>query len=262
MTSAPELIAKASETIAEKKGRLARIWEIKDKLTYQVKGKNTDELIQNLATRFSLKPAHTAHLEDLAKTKEGRAFLMERVHGINRESFHRSAFLFNAASQIAFVDLAGTMLPFLPTLPLKLIFAAANLGIAAYAHRHVRRELRSLLAGPEALPPKRKWWGLLSNGAYNRAVKKQSKKHGKEAWREKIIYRGGYYLNAASLFLGGQFLVSSDKLIWPVSYIFAKAGTLVTLPLVGLNIWRGTVSGSNALRAREQQNSTLGKLQI
>lgn len=262
MTSHPELLAKSMEAVAGKKGRLQSLRDLRDSWTYQVTGRDAAELVQNLTLRFKLGTEQTAELERLITSKQGRAFLMERVHGINRESFHRSAFLFNAASQIAFVDLASGLMPFLPVLPLKMVFAAANLGIAAYAHRQIRHEVKSLLAGPEALPPRRRLWGLLANPAYNRAVKRQSEKHGKEAWREKIVYRGGYYLNAASLFLGGQFLVPADKLIWPIGYIVGKTATVITMPLMALNIWRGTVSGSNALRAREQQNSTLGKLNL
>ena len=76
----------------------------------------------------------------------------------------------------------------------------------------MRQHFRALLAGPNALPPKRRLWGLLRNRDYNRAVKKSSHPYAQSAWKEKSVYRRAYFLNALTIFLGSQF----DHTTWKV----------------------------------------------
>ncbi|MBU6236016.1 MAG: hypothetical protein KGQ41_09240, partial [Alphaproteobacteria bacterium] len=162
--------------------------------------------------------------------------------------------------QATFVDLPSALMLSFPYV--KLAFTAANLGLAGLAHRHMRKELRALLAGPQALPPKRRFFGLTRNPAYNRAVKQSTAPHTAEAWREKYLYRPAYFLNAGSMFMGSQFLWPADRLIFPASLLVSKTTALVTTGTMIFDVWRGVKSADDALRARERENAAFRKLQI
>jgi len=55
-------------------------------------------------------------LRELAASKEGAAFIGEKIQGMNRGAFHRSAFALNAFTQLGFVDLAAQLSMTLPQL--------------------------------------------------------------------------------------------------------------------------------------------------
>lgn len=226
----------------------------KQKWTWQLQGRTDEELILSLSKRFNIKSeADKQKLHALLETKEGKEFFHERVDAINRESFHRSAFAFNAAAQLAIVDMTSILLP-LPWWQIKLGLAGVNGTLALYANHRVGREFKQLMRGPQKLPPKRWLFGMLRNRAYNKAVVGASKAYKRDAWRENILYRSAYFVNGATLVVGGQ---SNAPLLIGTAFNW-----LVTYPLAAANTWYGVTSGTNALRATQSQNATLGKLQV
>jgi hypothetical protein len=125
-------------------------------------------------------------------------------------------------------------------------------------HKH----FRALLAGPNALPPKRFLWGLFRNRQYNRAVKKSSRPYAQSAWKEKSIYRPAYFLNALSIFLGSQFIIPPEKLIFPLGLIVGKLSGLFSTLVMVFDVWRGVRAGDDARMAREREVSVYRDLDI
>lgn len=252
--SAPLLLARTFfDNLVKRVPYLGKAVAFKDKWTYQLEGATPEVLAGSISKRFNLKASGQEKLQELLKTKEGRDFILERADAINRESYHRTAFAFNAAAQFGLVDITGLLLP-IPYWYAKLGLAGLNAGLSLYAHHRMHREVKSLLKGPQKLPPKRWFFGLLRNRQYNRAVQNASKAYKKAAWRENVIYRPAYFLNGAAQIYGGQ-----SSVMFPIGTAF---NWLVTYPIAAGNIWRGMTSGTAALKSTQIQNTTLGKLQI
>jgi hypothetical protein len=126
----------------------------------------------------------------------------------------------------------------------------------------MRQSLRALLAGPNALPPKRRLLGLSRNPKYNKAVKKSSRPHARSAWKEKSVYRPAYFLNALSIFLGSQFIISPEKLLFPLGFIVGKLTGLFSTLVMAFDVWRGLKAGDDARIAREREVSVYRDLDI
>jgi hypothetical protein len=166
----------------------------------------------------------------------------------------------NAFTQLLFVDLAAPLLQSLPEL--KLALAAANLLLAALVHTEMRQNFRALVSGPNALPRKRRLWGLLSNPKYNRAVKKSSRPYARSAWKEKTIYRSAYFFDAITIFLGSQFIVPPERLIFPIGFVVGKVAGLFTTLIMIFDIWRGIRAGDDSRLAREREIAVYRALDI
>jgi hypothetical protein len=228
--------------------------------TFQIDKGSPAETIDSIGREFPLDDAQRKTLSDLAATKDGAAFIEEKAQAMNRAAFHRSAFALNAFVQLGFVDLAAQVSASLPQLKLALV--AANLVIAAIAHMERRDNLQALLAGPNALPPRRRLWGLFPNPNYNRAVKKSSHPYAKSAWKENSLYRPAYFANAATIFLGGQFILPPERLIFPFGFILGKITGLFTTLITVFDVWRGVKAGDDARLAREREVSVYRDLDI
>ncbi len=230
---------------------LSRISGLFYRITCRIRRGSPAETIEALAQRRPLNDQQRLILGELGTSKEGARFIDEKVDNMNRAAFHRFAFLLNAFTQLLFVDLAAQL--FLPVPYLKVVLVGANLLLAALAHIGTRRHFRALLAGPAALPPKRRWFGLRTNKRYNKAVKKQSRPYGRSAWREKTLYQPAYVVNALTLFLGSQFIISPERLIFPLGFIVDKLTGLATTLVLVFDVWRVIRAGDDARRAREKQ---------
>jgi hypothetical protein len=229
-------------------------------VTFKIKRGTPDETIAEIGRKWKLDDKQRQFLTELGGTKTGAAFLDEKVQDINRGAFHRSAFALNAFTQLGFVDLAAQLSLTLPQLKLALVLA--NLIIAGIAHASIRQHFRALLAGPNALPPKRRLWGLLRNPKYNRAVKKSSRPYARSAWKEKSLYRPAYFLNGLSIFLGSQFIIPPEKLIFPLGFIVGKFSGLFSTLVMLFDLWRGVRAGDHARLAREREVSVYRDLDI
>jgi hypothetical protein len=239
---------------------LARLSKFVGQVTFKIKLGTQDETIAEICRRRKLDDKQRQFLIELASTKAGTAFINEKVQDINRGAFHRSAFALNALTQLGFVDLAAQLYLTLPQLKLALV--VANLILAWIAHASMRKNFRALLAGPNALPPKRFLWGLFRNRQYNRAVKKSSRPYAQSAWKEKSIYRPAYFLNALSIFLGSQFIIPPEKLIFPLGLIVGKLSGLFSTLVMAFDVWRGVRAGDDARMAREREISVYRDLDI
>lgn len=239
---------------------LARLSIVIGQATFKIKRGKPDETIAEIAKRWRLDAKQKQFLIELGSTKAGAAFVDERVRDINREAFHRSAFALNALTHLLFVDLGGQLSLRLPQL--KLAFVLANLILAGIAHAAMRRHFRALVAGPNALPSKRRLWGLLRNRRYNRAVKKRSRPYAKSAWKEKSVYRPAYFLNALTIFLGSQFIIPPERLIFPLGLIVGKLSGLFSTLVMVFDVWRGVRAGEDARIAREREISVYRDLDI
>lgn len=262
MSSEPEkLIGAVTSHYAAARGFLARASELVAKVTFKIpRGATPAETIDELGKRRALTEEERLTLQILVRTKPGAAFFEEKIQGINRAAFHRSAFALNAATQLFFVDLAAQLYVSLPQL--KLALFAANVLLVLVAHSEMRAIFRALIAGPNALPPKRRFFGLFPNPEYNRAVKKHSKHYARSAWKEKSLYRPGYFVNAASIFLGAQFIVAPEKIIFPFGFVIAKLTGLFTTLVMIFDIWRGVRAGEDARVAREREIAVYRDLDI
>lgn len=239
---------------------LSRLTTVIDKVTCRIPRGTPAQTIEAIDARRGLSEQQRQSLTALGDSKAGAAFIDEKVDDINRAAFHRSAFVLNALTQALFVDITAPMRLSLPQLKVALV--VANLLLAAIAHLSMRRAYRALLAGPQALPPKRRLWGLLSNPRYNKAVKKYSRPYARSAWREKSLYRPAYFINALLIFLGSQFIIAPEKLLFPLSFIIDKVTGLITMLVLVFDLWRGVRAGDDSRRASEKQVSVYKNLDI
>lgn len=262
MASEPEnLIGSVTSHYAAARGFLSKLSAFLAKATFRIqKGASPGETIEELGKRFPLDEEQRLILQVLVRTKPGVAFLDEKIQNINRAAYHRSAFALNALTQLFFVDLAAQLYLSFPQLKVALV--AANLLLALIAHSEMRGLFRALIAGPNALPPKRRFFGMLPNPEYNRAVKKHSRHYARSAWKEKSLYRPAYFLNAASIFLGAQFILPLERLIFPFGFLIGKATGLSTTVVMVFDLWRGMRAGEDARIAREREIAVYRDLDI
>jgi len=239
---------------------LARISEWSARATFRIRRGAPALTIAELGKSWELTEPQRAFLLQLGDTKPGATFIDEKVANINRAAFHRSAFVLNAATHLVFVDLGAQLL--LSLWELKAALVAANLLLALIAHFQMRENFRALLAGPRRLPKKRRLLGLLRNPRYNKAVKRSSKPYARSAWKEQTLYRSAYFLNAATIFLGSQFLIPPERLIFPFGFLIGKITGLVTTIVVFFDGWRGIRAGDDARLAREREVSVYRNLKI
>jgi hypothetical protein len=262
MASEPEnLIGAVTSHYAAARGLLSRASGFLSKVTFRIpKAATPGETIDEIGKRWTLTEEDRLTLQILVRTKPGAAFFDEKVLGINRAAFHRSAFVLNAATQLLFVDLGAQFYVSLPML--KLALAGANLLMALVAQGEMRGLFRAVIAGPNALPPKRRFFGLFPNPDYNRAVKKSSKHYARSAWKEKSLYRPAYFINATAIFLGAQFVLAPEKIIFPFGFLLAKVTGLFTTLVMIFDIWRGVRAGEDARVAREREIAVYRDLDI
>jgi hypothetical protein len=261
MGDEPEtLLGSVTSRFAMGRNFLARTTKLLGQATFKIKRGKPAETIEELGKQWTLDDRQRAFLLELGATKSGAAFIDEKVQGINRAAFHRSAFALNAFTHFFFVDLAAQLSFSLPQLKLALV--AANLSLAGLAYFEMRRLFRSLVAGPNALPPRRRWGGLFSNPRYNKAVKKSSRHYAHSAWTAKTLYRPAYFANAVLIFLGSQFILAPGSLIFPVGFIIGKISGLLTTLVAVFDVWRGVRTGDDARVAREREVSVYRDLDI
>jgi hypothetical protein len=254
------LVGALTARYTKARGILAGLSSFVVKATFRIKRGSSEETVAEVARRWRLDDRQRNALLALGASRAGAAFIDERVRAINRAAFHRSAFVLNGLTQFGFVDLAAQLSLHLPQLKLGLL--GANLLLAIVAHVEMRQGFRSLLAGPSALPPKRRLWGLLRNPAYNKAVKRSSRPHARSAWREKSLYRLAYFVNALTMFLGAQFILPPDRLVFPFGLIVDKLTGLFSTLVMVLDVWRGIRAGDDARLAREREVAAYRDLDI
>lgn len=239
---------------------LSKTSNLLGRATFRIKRGKPAETIEEVGKRWKLSDKQRLFLGELGAAKTGAAFIDEKVQAINRAAFHRSAFALNALTHLGFVDLAAQLSLSLPQLKLALV--AANIILALVAYFEMRRQFRALVAGPNALPPKRRFWGMFRNRGYNRAVKKNSRPYAQSAWKAKSLYRPAYFINAALIFLGSQFIIPPEKLIFPIGFLIGKISGLLTTLVTAFDVWRGVAAGDDARIAREREVSVYRDLDI
>jgi hypothetical protein len=261
MAEPENLLGTVTSHYAAARGFLSRLSSFVARVTFKIpKGATPGETIDELGRRWTLDEEERLTLHILVRDKPGVAFFDEKIQSINRAAFHRSAFALNAATQLLFVDVAVQLYVSLPQLKLGLF--AANALLALVAHFEIKQLLRALIAGPNALPPKRRFFGLFPNPDYNRAVKKNSRHYARSAWKEKSLYRPAYFLNAASIFIGAQFIVPPERIIFPFGFLIAKTTGLFTTLVMIFDVWRGVRAGEDARLAREREIAVYRDLDI
>jgi hypothetical protein len=261
MSSEPEkLIETVTSSYASARSIITKFSHLLSFMTFKIKRGKPDENIAALETHLTLTQEQKQMLVALSSTKPGANFIDEKIQDMNRSAFHRSAFLLNAFLQFFFVDIGAQMA--ISIIWIKVFFVVVNLILAFIAHISKLMSYDELLAGPNALPPRRRLFGLLTNRRYNRAVKKKSRPYARQAWRENNLYRPAYFINATLIFIGGQFILPLDRLIFPFGLIFGKIiGLLTTLATI-FDVWRGIKSGDDARIAREKEVSIYRDLNL
>lgn len=261
MSEPESLLGTVTSHYAAARGAFARASSFLAWVTFRIpRGSTTLETIEELGRKRRLSEDERLTLQILVRDKAGAVFFDEKIQAINRAAYHRSAFVLNAFTQLLFVDVAAQLFLRLPEL--KLFLFAANLLIAAVAHFEMRSLFAALIAGPNALPPKRRFFGLFPNPEYNRAVKKNSRHYARSAWKEKSLYRPAYFVDAATIFLGGQFIIPLERLIFPFGFILGKITGLFTTLVMAFDIWRGVRAGEDARIAREREVAVYRDLDI
>lgn len=261
MGAEPEhLLDSVTSRYAVGRSFLARLSAFVSQVTFNIRRGTPAETIEEIGRKWKLDDKQRQFLIEFGNTKAGAKFIDEKVQDINRGAFHRSAFALNAFTQLVFVDLAAQLYLSLPQL--KLALFAVNLILAGIAHAEMRQHFRALVAGPNALPPKRRFWGMFPNPEYNRAVKKSSRPYAQSAWKETSIYRPAYFFNAVSIFLGSQFILPPEKLIFPFGFIIGKVSGLFSTVVMMFDVWRGVRAADDARIAREREVSVYRDLDI
>lgn len=262
MASEPEkLLGAVTSHYVAARGFLSRLSAFVAKVTFKIpRGGSPGETIDELGKRWSLDEEERLTLHILVRTKPGLAFFDEKIQSINRAAFHRSAFVLNAATQLLFVDIGAQLYISAPLLKVALV--TINVLLVVVAHFEIKSLLKALIAGPNALPPKRRFWGLFSNPHYNKAVKKHSRHYARSAWKEKSLYRPAYFLDAASIFLGAQFILAPERIIFPFGFIIGKTTGLFTTLVMMFDVWRGVRAGEDARIAREREVAVYRDLDV
>ena len=260
MADSDNLLNSVVSSYANARGFLSRASSLLSTITFKVARGKPEESIADLDKKFGLDAGQQQTLFALAATKSGPAFIDEKIQDINRAAFHRSAFALNALAQLLFVDLPAQV--GVSFFYLKLALVAANLVLALYAHVSLDWTLDDLIAGPDALPPKRRFFGLAVNPRYNKAVKNRSRPYAREAWKEKSLFRPAYFINAATIFFGAQFILPLERLIFPFGMLFGKIIGLIATAIAAFDVWRGVRAGDDARIAREREVSVYRDLNI
>jgi len=261
MAEPESLIGAVTSHYVAARGVFARLSSFLARVTFRIgKGATPLDTIDELGRKWALSEEDSLTLQALVRAKPGVAFFDEKIQSINRAAYHRSAFVLNAITQLLFVDVAAQLFLRLPEL--KLVLFAANLLLALTAHFEMRSLFAALIAGPNALPPKRRFFGLFPNPDYNRAVKKSSRHYARSAWKEKSLYRPAYFINAASIFIGAQFILAPERIIFPFGFIMAKVTGLFTTLVMIFDVWRGVRAGEDARIAREREIAVYRDLDI
>jgi hypothetical protein len=261
MSEPESLLGTVTSHYTAARGVFARLSGFMSRVTFRIpKGATPLETIDELGKKWALSEEERLTLQALVRAKPGAAFFDEKIQAINRAAYHRSAFVLNAFTQLLFVDVAAQLFLRLPEL--KLFLFGANLLIALVAHFEMKSLFAALIAGPNALPPKRRFFGMFPNPEYNRAVKKNSRHYARSAWKEKSLYRPAYFVNAATIFLGAQFIVPLERLIFPFGFILGKVTGLYTTLVMAFDIWRGVRAGEDARIAREREVAVYRDLDI
>lgn len=262
MASEPEkLLDTVTSHYAAARGVFSRLSAFLAKVTFKIpKGATPGETIDELGKRQALDEEERLTLHILVQNKAGVAFFDEKIQSINRAAFHRSAFALNAVTQLLFVDIAAQLYISFPHLKYALFLG--NLVLAVVAHFEMKSLLRALIAGPNALPPKRRFFGMFPNADYNRAVKKNSRHYARSAWKEKSLYRPAYFIDAASIFIGAQFIVAPERIIFPFGFIIGKVTGLFTTLVMIFDVWRAIRAGEDARVAREREVAVYRDLDI
>ena len=173
------------------RGVLTRAAALFEHLTFRIPQGSSAETIVQLSQRWRLSEEQRQYLVGLCSEKVGATFFADKIEEMNRAALHRSAFALNAVTHLLFVDLGAQLYLSLPQI--KWFFVLANLCVAWIAHASIRQELQALLAGPNALPPKRRMGGLLPNPDYNRAVKQSSPSPRPQRVEREIIVSAGLF---------------------------------------------------------------------
>ncbi len=260
MADSDNLLTSVVSSYANARGFLARASSLFTLVTYKVARGKPEESISDLDKKFGLEASQQQALFALAASKGGPAFIDEKIQDINRMAFHRSAFALNALAQLFFVDLPAQV--GVSFIYMKLALVVANALLALYAHISLDWTLDDLIAGPDALPPKRRFFGLAVNPRYNKAVKNRSRPYAREAWKEKSLFRPAYFVNAATIFFGTQFILPLERLIFPFGMLFGKIIGLIATAIAAFDVWRGVKSGDDARVAREREVSVYRDLNI
>ncbi len=254
------IVSSAASVYARAKTLFEKTSAFFSQVTFSIKRETRAETIAEIVRKCRLDESSQAFLMQLSATKAGAAFIDEKVEEINRGAFHRSAFALNAFVQLGFVDLPAQLSVSFPQLKIALVLA--NVVIAALAHMEMRAGYRALLAGPKALPAKRRLGGLLANPAYNKAVKKRSRPYAKIAWMEKTLYRSAYFANAATIFFGAEFIVPPGRLIFPIGFLLGKISGLFSTAAMVFDVWRGVRASEDARIARDREVSVYRELDV
>ena len=260
MADPDNLLDSVVSSYANARGFLSRANTLFTAVTFKIARGKPEDSIADLDRKFRLDASQQQFLFTLAATKGGPSFIDEKVQDMNRAAFHRSAFTLNAFAQLFFVDLPAQI--GLSFFYLKLALVVANALLALYAHVSLTWTLEDLIAGPDALPPKRRFFGLAVNPRYNKAVKNRSRPYAREAWKEKSLFRPAYFINAATIFFGTQFIVPLERLIFPLGMLFGKIIGLIATAIAAFDIWRGVKAGDDARIAREREVSVYRDLNI
>jgi hypothetical protein len=260
MADSDNLLDSVVSSYANARGFLSRANTLFTAVTFKIARGKPEDSIADLDRKFRLDASQQQSLFTLAATKGGPSFIDEKVQDMNRAAFHRSAFMLNAFAQLFFVDLPAQI--GLSFFYLKLALVVANALLALYAHVSLTWTLEDLIAGPDALPPKRRFFGLAVNPRYNKAVKNRSRPYAREAWKEKSLFRPAYFINAATIFFGTQFIVPLERLIFPLGMLFGKIIGLIATAIAAFDIWRGVKAGDDARIAREREVSVYRDLNI
>ncbi len=77
-----------------------------------------------------------------------------------------------------------------------------------------------------------------------------------------LQYRPAYFFNAISIFIGSQFILPPEKLIFPFGLIIGKASGLFSTLVMMFDVWRGVRAGDDARLAREREVSVYRDLDI
>lgn len=260
MADSDNLLNTVASSYANARGFLSRASSLLSTVTFKVARGKPEESIADLDKKFGLDAGQQQALFTLAATRNGPAFIDEKIQVMNRAAFHRSAFALNAVVQLLFVDLPAQV--GLSFIYVKLALIFANALLALYAHVTLDWTLDDLIAGPDSLPPKRRFFGLAVNPRYNKAVKNRSRPYAREAWKEKSLFRPAYFINAATIFFGTQFIVPLERLIFPFGMLFGKIIGLIATAIAAFDVWRGVKAGDDARIAREKEVGVYRDLNI
>ncbi len=233
-----------------------------DDKTQPIKGSSTEDKLQSLASYFKFDSDEIREIETIENADDGKSFFARKLHDVNRNATHRTAFLINALAQFLLVNVSSiSLLSFVPDSWFKILLIGANLVVAFIAWRRIRNSKKQVLQGPNE-EPDWSFWGMFRSNRrkHNEHIKDLAEPH-KIKMKDERLFSIMYVVNAVTLLLASQ-LILSGYLPTFIKAIINFPLFIVTIPMAIANGYWAFKANNQVVKAATERGNTLDKLKL